>query len=64
MTTPTMVKEPGSDRSVRGMAEASRVSWLFMPRRLAKMERTIEGMDCMMPMMPAPAMPPTPMMRT
>ena len=64
ITTPTIVTEPCNERSTRGTAAASRRSWLRMPARLEPIERTIEGSDDRMPRMPAPAMPPTPMIRT
>jgi len=51
-------------RSGRATAWTSRVSWCLRPSRLFLMERIIAGREASTPMMAAPAMAPTPMMRT
>ena len=64
ITSPTIANWPESERSTRGTLVTSRRSWWLMPTMLAPIERTIEGSADRMPRMPAPAIPPTPMMRT
>ena len=60
MTRPVPTKAPLKLRSMRGTAAASRVSWCFMPFKLLTMERIMLGMEARTPIMPAPAMAPTP----
>ena len=62
--TPDRTKVPLRERSHRGWSDKATPLELPYPLKPTVMERIMEGKELMMPMIPAPAMPPMPKKRT